>query len=167
MKHWVLFFAVLLGAQHNIYAQDATPSTKIYNPEANAENQIRDAIAQAQKQQKHILLQIGGNWCVWCRRFHQLVTTNDTLSKILTENYVVIHINYSPENKNEKLLSTLSYPQRFGFPAFVILNAEGNRIHTQNSAYLEEGKGYSVKKVAEFLKQWTPAALDPERYKTD
>ena len=26
----------------------------------------------------------------------------------------------------------------------------GNRIHTQNSVYLEEGKGYNKDKIAEF-----------------
>ena len=50
-------------------------------------------------------------------------------------------------------------------PVFVILDKNGNRIHTQNSAYLEEGKGHSPKKVLEFLKHWSPASIDPKSYK--
>jgi len=61
-------------------------------------------------------------------------------------------------------LKKLEYPQRFGFPVFVILDSNGKRIHTQNSAYLEEDKGYSRKKVLDFLNQWSPDALNPNLY---
>jgi hypothetical protein len=73
-------------------------------------------------------------------------------------------LNTSRENKNLDILAGLGYPQRFGFPVLVVLNAEGKRIHTQNSAYLEQVKSYSREKVFEFLKQWTPAAIDPKNY---
>jgi hypothetical protein len=63
------------------------------------------------------------------------------------------------------LYAKYGYPQRFGFPVFIILDENGNRIHTQNSAYLEEGKGYSKDKIAEFFEAWSPAALDPKNYK--
>ncbi|RYZ52812.1 MAG: thioredoxin family protein [Sphingobacteriales bacterium] len=139
-------------------------STAIYHPEADASLQIREAMTRAKKENKHVFLQIGGNWCTWCRRFNNLVTTNDTLETLLTNQYVVAHINYSPENKNLPVLATLGYPQRFGFPVFVILDANGQRLHTQNSGYLEEGKGHSVKKIADFLKDWSPSALDAHKY---
>jgi hypothetical protein len=73
-------------------------------------------------------------------------------------------LNTSRENKNLDILAGLGYPQRFGFPVLVVLNAEGKRIHTQNSAYLELEKSYSKEKVSEFLKQWTPAAINPKNY---
>jgi thioredoxin-related protein len=98
------------------------------------------------------LLQIGGNWCIWCIRFNDLVTKDPELDKYLRDNFVVLHVNYSKENKNEDVLASLGYPQRFGFPVFVVLDDKGTRIHTQNSDYLEEGKGHSREKVLEFLK---------------
>ena len=78
--------------------------------------------------------------------------------------YIVEHINFSKENRNLPLMQELDFPQRFGFPVFVILDEKGKRIHTQNSGYLEEGEGYSKKKVMEFLQQWSPAALEPAQY---
>lgn len=140
-------------------------SFKIYNAKADAQAEINKAVLRAAKEHKHVFLQIGGNWCKWCKYFNNLVTGNDTLSRLLNSNYVVVHVNYSPENRNDRVLAKLGYPQRFGFPVFVILDTKGNRLHTQNSAYLEEGQGHSPKKVAEFLQQWSPAALDPSNYK--
>jgi thiol:disulfide interchange protein len=138
--------------------------TKLYNPAADAKADIAAAVKTAQAQHKNVLLQIGGNWCVWCLRFNDLVTKDADLTKYLTDNYVVLHVNWSSENKNEKVLADLGYPQRFGFPVFVVLDGKGNRLHTQNSGYLEEGKGHSKAKVMEFFENWSPKALDPKTY---
>src|SRR5690606_32356344 len=100
-------------------------------------------------------------------RFHNLVNGDDTLKQLMDKNYVVVHVNYSPENKNKAVLAKLDYPQRFGFPVFVVLDAKGKRIHTQDSGYLEENKGHSKQKVGDFLKKWSPDALNPEHYQKD
>jgi thioredoxin-related protein len=155
---------LLLCAAYAPCSAQKQDSFKIYNPKADAQAEINKAVARAAKEHKHVFLQIGGNWCKWCKYFNTLVTTNDTLNQLLKNNYIVLHVNYSPENRNEKVLAKLGYPQRFGFPVFVILDAKGNRLHTQNSAYLEEGQGHDPQKVAEFLQQWSPSALDPARY---
>ena len=142
----------------------AQEKPQVYDVKADAKADIAAAVKKAKAENKHVFLQIGGNWCGWCLKFNKLVTENDTLRTAVDKNYVVVHVNYSPENKNEKLLASLGYPQRFGFPVFVILDAAGNRLHTQNSEYLEEGNGHSSKKVLQFLKHWAPAALDPASY---
>jgi thioredoxin-related protein len=164
MKQLLFTLSFLTMGIHPVFSQEKKEEVKIYNPQADASKDIKDAVAIAGKENKHVLLQIGGNWCIWCRRFNQLVTTDAELEKLLADNYVVVHVNYSPENKNEKVLAQLGYPQRFGYPVFVILDGKGNRIHTQNSGYLEEGEGHSKAKVKEFLKDWTPAAIDPKTY---
>lgn len=145
----------------SVRAQESAP---LYNVNADAATDVAAAVKKAKAEKKHVLLQIGGNWCSWCLRFNKLVTENDTLKTAMESNYVVVHVNYSKENKNEKLLAQLGYPQRFGFPVFVILDGNGSRLHTQNSGYLEEGKGHSAKKVLEFFNQWSPKALDPASY---
>ena len=168
MKKWLSIFLLFLFISSYAIGQDVhapgTDSAKIYNPQADAARDINNAVERAAKEKKHVLLQVGGNWCIWCRRFNTLVTTDTALSKLLEENYVVVHVNYSPENHNEKVLADLEYPQRFGFPVFVVLDGKGRRLHTQNSSYLEEGKGHSKEKVAGFLNQWSPKALDPKTY---
>lgn len=151
---------------HGVSAQslDTSAQENLYNPSEDAKAEIAKAVEKAEIEGKHVFLQIGGNWCGWCRLFDRKVNTNDTIRTFMEDNFVVYHVNYSPENRNEDVLASLGYPQRFGFPVFVILDSQGNRIHTQNSAYLEEGRGHSSKKVLEFLKHWSPAAVDPKQY---
>jgi thiol:disulfide interchange protein len=129
----------------------------LYNEEADGCKQLDDAIAQAKKESKFVMVQVGGNWCKWCLRFNEFITTNDKTSKILKDNFVFVHLNFSPKNKNEAAMKRMGNPQRFGFPVLVILDENGQRIHTQNSSYLEKGDGYSEKEVVSFLLNWTPA----------
>lgn len=133
---------------------------KVYNENLDPMAQIEDAKAIAAEEGKYVLCQVGGNWCPWCLRFAEFADTNAAVHNTIEENFVYIHINYSKDHTNPEAMKYLGNPARFGFPVFVILDAEGNRIHTQNSAYLEEGKGYSEKKVNDFLLNWTPKAVN-------
>jgi len=154
---FTLFFSIILTFS---YAQPA----KLYNPNANVSTAIAEGITKAKAENKHLLLQIGGNWCPWCIKFHKFCSDDNEISTLINKNYITIEVNYSKENRNLAELKKLDYPQRFGFPVFVILDSDGKRIHTQNSSYLEEEKSYSRKKVIEFLKQWAPEALNPNLY---
>jgi thioredoxin-related protein len=164
---FIAFLMVLIisaEAQENNKIIKLTDTAKLYNPAANAKAGIANTVKRAAAEHKNILLQIGGNWCSWCIRFNDLVSTDRDLNKYLRNNYVIVHVNYSKENMNERVLAELGYPQRFGFPVFVVLDDKGKRLHTQNSEYLEDGKGYSKEKVMGFFKDWSPEALDPKTY---
>lgn len=137
----------------------------LYNPNADAKADITAATTKAKQENKHVFIQVGGNWCGWCKLFNDLTTTDGELKSYISENYEIVHLNYSKENQNLDVLEQLEFPQRFGFPVFVILDGNGKRIHTQSSGYLEEGKGHSKKLVMEFLQGWTTKALDPASYK--
>lgn len=156
----LLFTAIFLSLAG--FAQEKKQAVNLYNPQANARADIDAAVAKAKKAGKHVFLQVGGNWCGWCIAFHKTVDETPELKNYLNTNYETVLVNYSQENKNAAVMASLGYPGRFGFPVFVILDGNGKTIHIQNSAYLEEGKGHSVKKVMDFLKGWTAAAVKPE-----
>lgn len=129
---------------------------KPYDAKANAEKDIEKLVAKAKKENKNIMIQAGGNWCIWCLRFNQYVQTTPELKKLVDDNYLYYHLNYSPENKNEKVFSKYGNPgDKFGYPVFIVLDQNGKMIHVQQSDVLEEGKGYSLEKVKEFFKSWT------------
>ncbi|MBK7289676.1 MAG: thioredoxin family protein [Chitinophagaceae bacterium] len=152
-------FSAIVG-----FSQDMK-TFNLYKPAENAKEQILTAVKEAKKSGKHVLIQIGGNWCIWCARFNDLITTDKSIDTLVNDNYVVYHLNYSKENFNLELLKKYKFPQRFGFPVFLILNEEGDLIHTQNSEYLESGKGYDKEKVTTFFNNWSTKAIDPSNYK--
>jgi len=153
-----ILFAMLFLMSAMLYAQD---KVQIYDPLADARNDLRQAIQLAGQENKHVLVQVGGNWCPWCVKLHDLFVSDTVIDSILKADYVLVRINYSKENKNPETMALLEYPQRFGFPVLIILDAEGNRLHTQNTAYLEQDKGYNAEKVKGFLLDWNRAAINP------
>ena len=157
------FFATLLFTAFLFFAS-AQSEFKLYNAEENAMEQMKNATTQAGKENKHVLLIIGGNWCKWCKLFDEFSHKTFQVDSMLNADFIVEHINFSKENKNLQAMQALEFPQRFGFPVFAIMDGTGKRIHTQQTGYLEEDKGYSKEKVVEFLQQWSPAALKAEQY---
>jgi thioredoxin-related protein len=146
-KKLVISIVFLFFAATN-FAQEA----KLYNPAADAAKDIAAAIAKAKAENKYVLLQGGGNWCSWCIEFARFCKADKKIDSVIKASYVWYHLNYSKENENKKLFAQYGYAQRFGFPVFIILDADGNRIHTQNSEYLENGKkSYDNNKVQAFL----------------
>lgn len=166
-----LLFPVVLNAQETkISAEDEAKIEakkkqevekaslpKPYNETEDAAAKIQELVKKAKKENKNIVIQGGGNWCIWCLRFNNFVQTTPELKKLVDDNYIYYHLNYSPNNKNEKIFAQYGNPgAQYGYPVFIILDKNGKQIHTQDSAVLEEGKGYSLEKVKAFFTQWTP-----------
>ena len=155
-----VFLALTMNAQ--------TALKKVYNEDVNPIEQIDQAIIKAKSEGKFVICQVGGNWCPWCLRFADFITNDSTISKVIEDNFVYIHVNYNPRKsegeEKEKLakamLKRLNNPARFGFPVFVVLDEDGKVIHIQDSSFLEEGQGYNQEKVLRFFKNWIPKAVN-------
>lgn len=152
-----ILFATAVSAQ--------TSLKKVYNEDINPMQQIDKALAKAKAEGKFVVCQVGGNWCPWCLRFADFVANDTTISRVINESFVYIHVNYNPrklkgkEQEAAALMRRLNNPARFGFPVFVVMDKTGNVIHIQDSSFLEEGQGYNQKKVLRFFKNWTPKAV--------
>lgn len=164
MKKGILMLLLVVSAAVATQAQDLS-KFNLYKPEENAEKEIAKTIKEAKAAGKHVFIQIGGNWCIWCMRFNDYVNADKSIDSLVKANYVVYHLNYSKENTNSKILAKYGFPQRFGFPVFLVLDGNGKLLHTQNSGYLESGKSYDQQKVKGFFQDWTRGALDPAQYK--
>ncbi len=139
--------------------------SKLYNPGADAAKDIAAAIKKAKAENKYVLIQGGGNWCSWCIEFARFSKAYAKIDSVIKASYVVYHLNYSEDNLNKKTFAIYGYPQRFGFPVFIILDTTGKRLHTQASEYLEDGKkSYDKNKVQSFLEMWSPNSLNPKIY---
>lgn len=165
MKRTVLALALALVA---MVANAQTGLKHVYDETINPMEQIDKAIAEARAadKPKYVICQVGGNWCPWCLRFADFMSKDADIMNVVNDNYVFAHVNYNPRKSAsaeqadaaKRLMARLGNPGRFGFPVFVVLDADGNVLHTQDSGFLEEGQGYSKEKVMRFLSRWTPSA---------
>jgi len=133
---------------------------QIYDEKADVNQQLDQAISTAKTQNKYVFAMVGGNWCRWCKMFNEKITTNDSISVPLNRDFVTVHLNWPAKQGNPKIVKRLGKVQRFGFPVFVILNQKGEVLHVQNSAYLEQGEGYSTKAIIDFLSAWSKKSVE-------
>ncbi|MBI5473391.1 MAG: thioredoxin family protein [Ignavibacteriae bacterium] len=125
-----------------------------FDEQRDAASDIKLGVAEAARSGRRVLLDVGGEWCIWCHRLDTLFMKHADLNDLLHENFVVVKVNYSKGNKNESVLSR--YPKVAGYPHIFILDSKGKLLHSQNTGDLEEGKGHSREKVFAFLKAWAP-----------
>lgn len=155
-----VIFSINAAAQSNL--------KKIYDETINPMEQIDKAVSQAKSQGKHVVCQVGGNWCRWCLMFADYITKDSEISKFIDDNFVYIHVNYNPRERadeakaqqNARLLKRLNNPGRFGYPVFVVLDSNGKVIHMQDSSFLEQDNSYNKEKVMRFFRNWTPKAVN-------
>jgi thiol:disulfide interchange protein len=125
-----------------------------YDPARNAAQDISAAIREAGRTGKRILLEVGGEWCIWCHIMDAFFEKNPELLALREKNFIMLKINFSEENKNEQALSR--YPEIKGYPHIFVLDSKGKLLHSQDTGELEEGKSYDLAKFTAFLKEWSP-----------
>jgi thioredoxin-related protein len=123
-----------------------------FDPKRDAAKDIEAAVAKATKENKRILLDVGGEWCGWCHKLDEFFATNQEAAKILKDRYIVVKINFSPENENKAVLSR--YPAIKGYPHLFVLDKTGKLIHSQDTGELETGPAHDAAKVIPFLKKF-------------
>ena len=126
-----------------------------FDPTRDAVKDIADAIVEAKRTGKRILLDVGGDWCIWCHKLDSFFEENQDINEFLHENFIVVKINYSKENKNEAVLS--QYPKVAGYPHLFVLDSDGILLHSQNTGDLESGDHHDRDKIFTFLKAWAPS----------
>lgn len=157
MLTFIVLTASLILAQPIDSTKPTSEQYQKFDPARDAQKDIQDAIVLAKKSNKRILLDIGGEWCIWCHRLDSLFIQNRDLENYLNKHYVVVKVNVSKENENKEVLS--NYPKVAGYPHIFILNKNGQLIRSQDTGELEfpkdhPYKGHNRTKVFEFLKKW-------------
>ncbi len=148
-------FSILLFTGISFSQNESTykPVTE-FDPARDPAKDVNEAVKEAEKLNKRILLDVGGDWCIWCYRLDHFIEINRDVKTFLDNKFILVKINFSKDNKNEKFLS--QYPEIPGYPHYFVLEKDGKFLHSQNTGELEEGKGYSQEKILAFLKKWSP-----------
>jgi thiol:disulfide interchange protein len=136
----------------------AAPSPRPFDPTLDPAFQLARARSVAIKQHKNLLLDVGGNWCAACLILDRLLTRDGNLARLLAVNYVLVHVNVSPENLNAGFLSR--FPRPTGYPFLIVLRPDASKVlHAQDGLALQRGAkpqdGYDPTSISQFLLRWT------------
>ena len=125
-----------------------------FDPARDPVADLRIAMAEARRSGRHVVLDVGGEWCIWCHRMDAFIARDPGLSRLRDDNYVWMKVNYDEDQDNAAFLSR--YPEITGYPHLLVLDADGTLLHSQNTGDLEQGESYDPAKFAGFLRQWMP-----------
>ncbi len=150
LLHFSLFLFFVLS--FSLSAQNEENKREKFDPTRNPAEDLKIAIKQAKKENKRILLDVGGEWCKWCHILDKFIEENPDVRKAFSEAFIVLKVNYSKENKNEKFLE--AYPKIKGYPHFFILDSNGKFLASQDTGELEEEDSYSKEKLLNFANKW-------------
>jgi thioredoxin-related protein len=129
------------------------PRPQLFDPSRDPQRDLWAAVDTAKAQHKRILLDVGGNWCGWCRLLDRSIADDKELSEFIATHFVVVRVNFSPDNTNTAFLSC--FPEISGYPHFFVLHSDGTFLHSQSTDVLEAGKGYDRRRLLQFLRRWS------------
>lgn len=130
-----------------------------FDPARDPAADLRAALAAAKAQNKRVLIDVGGDWCIWCKLLDAKFEQEAELRQLRDANFIVLKVHYDKKvNPNAAFLS--QYPKVAGYPHLFVLDAEGKLLHSQDTAQLElpkeQGKGHDSAKLKAFLTAWAP-----------
>ena len=143
-----------MHAQAGSQAAATRPAAAVpkFDPARDAAKDISDAVAEAKRTNRRVILDVGGEWCGWCHALDRYFVEHDDLRTLRDQLYVSLKVNYSPENPNTAVLGR--YPRVNGYPHLFVLDETGTLVQSQDTSPLEEGSSYNYDRMKAFLLKW-------------
>jgi thioredoxin-related protein len=151
----IIVSAGVLGAVSvSTVAQELPYLVDDYDPSRDPAADLQAAVQLATGQDKRILLQVGGQWCSWCKLLDRFVHEHPAVHGLLVKHFLIVKVNVDRENENVEFLR--QYPQIHGYPHIFVLEGDGTFLHSQDTAALEQGRTYNEDVLLKFLEEWIP-----------
>ena len=132
------------------------PNPNLYNKEADAKAEIKEAVAKAAKDNQRVILVFGGNWCYDCHVLDQAFHEAD-VAPLLEKNFQVVHVDIGDDGKkNSDIAAEYDVPLGKGVPALAILGPTGKLLYSQRNGEWESARSLDPDDVIAFLVKWRP-----------
>lgn len=148
----------VMGAQPAPIPTLATPVSveaarvEVYDPARDPALDLQRAVTAASASNKRVLVEVGGDWCIWCHHMDDFYAQHPALLALREQSYILVKVNYSDENRNAAFLD--NYPSIPGYPHIFIFDGDGRLIQSQDTSALEKGESYDLDKFTAFLEKW-------------
>jgi hypothetical protein len=134
-------------------------SAPLFDPARDPFADVQEAIDRASREDKNLLIHVGGDWCVWCNRLESFIRDHPDLSDLRESRYVTIKVYAGDEAANTEFLDQL--PPFSGVPHLFVYNRRGELLCSQDTEVFERGDTYDYAQVRAFLLRWSDPRLTP------
>ncbi len=129
----------------------------LYNPQADAKHEIKEALEHAGREHKNVILVFGGNWCFDCHVL-DLAFHHPEIEPELKAHFVVVHVDIGEYDKNLDVAEQYQVPLKKGVPALAVLASDGKLLYSQRGGEFEAARSLAPEDVTAFLRKWQPAS---------
>ncbi len=133
--------------------QPMSLDAKLYPPSSAARQEIVQAIADASKAHKRVLVIFGADWCYDCHVLDSALRRPD-IAPALKANYEVVHVDVGQGDKNQDLMAEYQVPMSRGIPALAVLDDTGHLLYSQKNGEFERARAMGPEDLLAFLNQW-------------
>jgi thioredoxin 1 len=125
----------------------------IYDPRANPNAAIDQALKQAKADHKRVLLDFGADWCPDCQVLAQLFD-DPHVKPFLDAHYYVVRIDVGRWDNNLDVANRYGNPIAKGIPAVVILDEDAHTVTSTAGGELANARTATANDILAFIQQW-------------
>lgn len=125
-----------------------------YNENADAKQDIRQALTRAAANHNDVIVVFGANWCGDCRMLDNAMKTG-TSASLLAHDFQVVNVNVGRWNKNLDLAKSYGVPLEKGIPAVAILSPQNKVLYVTKEGELANARQMGENGIYDFLKRVT------------
>ncbi len=156
LKRFTLIVLLAMPLCAPLQAAETAQSLPLYSTQFDeSRNPFKDgaaAIELASQTNRRILIDLGGDWCVWCHKMDAFFDENPDLKQRLHQAFVLLKVNVSDDNPNSEFLQT--FPKPLGYPHMYVSDKNGSVLWSQDTAdFLKNGQ-YNREAFMRFFDRW-------------
>jgi thiol-disulfide isomerase/thioredoxin len=133
--------------------QPVSTSANLYPADADAESEVKAALARSVSGHKRVLVVFGANWCYDCHvldaAFH-----SPEIAAVLNSNYEVVHVDIGQGDRNQDIVKRYEVPVEKGIPALAVLDSNGKLLFSQKKGEFESARSLGPEDILSFLNHW-------------
>ncbi|MEE8439500.1 MAG: thioredoxin family protein [Micropepsaceae bacterium] len=132
-----------------------TPLPYPYDESADAMAVVDAALARAEENGKRVLIDLGGNWCGWCRLLAGVMELPE-MKPLMAEHFELVTVDIS--SAAGRIDRNLEVPARFGaeeiggVPWMIVLASDGTVLHS--SYEVTDQNHEEPQQMADWLASW-------------
>lgn len=144
------------GAPHVTAEKLQAPLPLPYDEAADAKAQVADAIARAKTSHKHVMIDLGGNWCPDCRVFAGVMALPE-VAPAIKRDFEFVAVDVGRFNKNLDIGDVYGVHVAAA-PTVIILDSTGKFVNAGNPTALSNARAMTPQAIVDTVYGW----IDPK-----